>query len=276
VRSHIHIERQRDGCQAAEPRQTAPIVQGRSSLPGTYEAFQQQPGLRHGLSVPVFYRWAHPADQAFRRSGIANPDQGYGLVSQRIPPVPKSFRQHLVNTLCRNSLKLTSLRSEENADCLVRLYLGRRNNQSKRTQTELKLRNFPLHVNEMPLLGIDPAYIARVLARSLAVLHWMVQTDANDVEFVLGAAPEHDMPVPTRILDQMQMDDILNLDSRDELVAKDLRIWLLDFNQCETSSVALLCTEDASIEPWTKTLVDGFFWNDPYASLLVQTSDEHC
>ncbi|KAH0374083.1 hypothetical protein KCU65_g28, partial [Aureobasidium melanogenum] len=68
---------------------------------------------------------------------------------------------------------------------------------------------------------------------SLALMHWKVGLDANDVEFVLG-------------------DSVRGGKDRDDHAVS---VWLLDFNQCRRFN-----HDQAGL----KQLVDGFWWNDPY------------
>ncbi|XP_014557798.1 hypothetical protein COCVIDRAFT_14977 [Bipolaris victoriae FI3] len=113
----------------------------------------------------------------------------YGLISKRILSVPLCFREDIVDLLCPKAIKTIKtkfLARHENNDCLVRLYLGRRSCTSHREAGNIRLRNFPLHVNEMKRLGLRPERYAVTMAQTLAFLHWKVGIDANDVEFVLG------------------------------------------------------------------------------------------
>ncbi|OAP63365.1 hypothetical protein AYL99_02592 [Fonsecaea erecta] len=78
-------------------------------------------------------------------------------------------------------------------DCLVRLYLGRRKIQleARRGQNFFFLRNYPLHLNRAEELGLQTVDYARAMAESLAVMHWVARTNANDVKFVLGGPGTH-------------------------------------------------------------------------------------
>ena len=53
-----------------------------------------------------------------------------------------------------------------------------------------RLRNFDMTVNEMEFLRLDTGLYAETMARTLAIIHWKAKLDANDVEFVFGAAPK--------------------------------------------------------------------------------------
>jgi len=204
------------------------------------EAFRKTPSsLRQEINVPIYYEWvSHESDSFwdnFSQHFATDTDTkipNYGLISERIFPLPLSVRAAIVDALCSKSIrkhKETFLKQPENKDCLVRLYLGRRNDNSK--TENVRLRNFPLHVNEMEHLKLDTAMYAVTMARALAVMHWTAGIDANDVEFALGSSPANDS------------------------TAQSLSIWLLDFNQCK---------EFEHDSQGLKQLVDGFWWNDPY------------
>lgn len=204
------------------------------------EAFRKtSSSLRQDINVPIYYEWVSPVSDSFwdnfSQHFATDTDTkvpNYGLISERILPLPLSVRAAIVDALCSKSIrkqKEAFVKRPENKDCLVRLYLGRRNDNSK--TENVRLRNFPLHVNEMEHLKLDTTMYAVTMARALAIMHWTAGIDANDVEFVLGSSPANDS------------------------TAQSLSIWLLDFNQCkefERNSQGL------------KQLVDGFWWNDPY------------
>ena len=82
------------------------------------------------------------------------------------------------------------LNRDDNRKCLPRVYLCRRATNRTRRASSVSLRNFPPHVNEMGGLKPDPAVYARMVAQTLAVLHWGVGIDAKDVDFVLGGSLE--------------------------------------------------------------------------------------
>lgn len=52
-----------------------------------------------------------------------------------------------------------------------------------------KLRNFPLHVNEMEDLQLDTCTFAHIMGQNLAILHWKAGVDGNDIEFIFGSSP---------------------------------------------------------------------------------------
>ena len=198
------------------------------------EAFH---GFFQDINVPVYYEFVSPESDSFwdtfsqrfpADAGTKVPN--YGLISERINPLPLPVRAAIVDVLCPKSIrkqKEAFLEKPENKDCLIRLYLGRRNDTTNSKSENVRLRNFPLHVNEMEYLKLDTAMYAATMARALAVMHWTAGIDANDVEFVLSGSPTNDS----------------------------ISMWLLDFNQCK---------EFEHNSQGLKQLVDGFWWNDPY------------
>ena len=218
-----------------------------------YSAFESLGSVTLPVHIPRCDAWVPPQDTGFWTvQGPLFPEDvpllKYGLVTERIFPLPLPVRQSIVDTLCpkavRNS-KAEFLTKAENKDCLVRLYLGRRNDSRKIEARNVRLRNFPLHIDEMERLGIDPKIYAIPMAHALAILHWKAGVDANDVEFVLGSSPTTTSR-PTGQEGQAATQDFQH---------RTISIWLLDFNQCKQFS------HDGE---GMRKLVDGFWFNDPY------------
>jgi hypothetical protein len=136
------------------------------------------------------------------------PWRGTGLprcrtyVMERIPAMPLSVRQTLINEFWPEHLRDTVSNDRKNDDCLVRIYLGRRRLQRPASvQRFASLRNFPLHVDQMEALGIHTDGMAHVLADTLARCYWTAHVDLNDVEFVLAPPTSpHPPAVPFSVL----------------------------------------------------------------------------
>jgi hypothetical protein len=227
-----------------------------------YSAFVALTSVCKDIYVPKVKLWINPQSTDFWRDnaalfplGVKTPN--YGLVSERIWPLPLPVREAIVDALCPKAIKdmkSALLKQPENKDCLVRLYLGRRNDTRKMEAKNVRLRNFPLHVDEMERLGLDTRSFAMTMAQSLALLHWKAGVDANDVEFVLGSRPQ--------ITGKPAVEDILaaNKDTAAAMYLTDfnhrtISIWLLDFNQCKKFEHS---------PAGVKKLVEGFWFNDPY------------
>jgi hypothetical protein len=219
---------------------------------------------RPDINIPQTIGWIQPVCEEFWANYENDDDsppgfsKGYSLVSKRIYPLPGPLREALFRYFAPPQYKLEASRTaqlaqDKNKDCLVRVYLGRRMN--RRPSPNFKLRNFDLTINEMEDLRLEPEPFATTMAKTLAMLHWGVGVDANDVEFVLGSAPMMKQPPARSELRSMRIDDpryrnpILDFDRRQ------IGLWLLDFNQCATFK---------HDERGLKQLVDGFWWNDPY------------
>ncbi|KAI9155764.1 Protein of unknown function DUF3669, zinc finger protein [Paramyrothecium foliicola] len=215
------------------------------------------------INIPWLHQWVSPESKDFwAQSGLLFPNnvdaKSYALVSQRIFPVPEPVREAIVDALCPAAIKKHKqqfLARSENKNCLVRLYLGRRDTfKSKTNLPNIKLQNFPLHVNEMEALQLDCTIFARTMAQTLAFLHWKVGVDGNDIEFILGSSPAV-LNLPrrneTRTLDKLSLARRFPMD----FAHRSLEIWLIDFNQC-----AYFEDDSAGLQK----LVNAFVWNDPY------------
>jgi hypothetical protein len=173
-------------------------------------------------------------------------EPGHGIISSRIFPVPPAVRAALLCLYAPDEIKIKGAflhDTPEQEDCLIRPYLGRRlGPKDKRplsTKETFTLRNFPLHVNEMEDIGLDTHHYAKIMARTLAALHWTAKIDANDIEFVLGTTAS-------------SAKSCIRENGGDEEVG----VWVLDFNQCSSF-------EEGTVNG-IKKLVDGYYWNDPY------------
>ncbi|KAK9419166.1 putative DUF3669 domain-containing protein [Seiridium unicorne] len=160
------------------------------------------------------------------------------LITQRIPPVSEQARQTLLDRYCPQPLIQRIKADANNTDCLVRPYLGRRKlGQQESKVRAFSLRNYPLHVNQMMDLELDVPNYATAIARALAFIHWAAKIDANDVEFVLGSAPDGDIP-------QFQ-----------SKYFGGHSLWILDFDCCKRMSMD---------EQGVQRGAEAFLQNDPF------------
>ncbi|KAK6426676.1 hypothetical protein LTR95_016088 [Oleoguttula sp. CCFEE 5521] len=222
--------------------------------------------VKPAINIPGLVTWIEPEDWAWwAAQGVDETDRGmypailsHSLVTSRILPLQETAHEALFDYFAPSQLKIEPERSkalgeETNRDCLIRIYLGRR--QPRSPTANFKLRNFDLMVNEMEALHLDTSIYATTMARTLAILHWGgVGTDGNDIEFVLGEALRAN-PVPSLSeFCKMAPSDLRRKDSMYP-AEQALGMWLLDFNQC-----AFFDHDKAGL----KRLVDAFFWTDPY------------
>ena len=112
------------------------------------------------------------------------------LISERIPKIPRSISDKIVDLFCAGNTSLSAfVKGNQDDDCcLIRPYLGRRREREANTSRfkRFSLRNVPLHINQMEDLGLDYVAYAQTMADALAMMHWGAKVDANDVEFVLA------------------------------------------------------------------------------------------
>ena len=163
-----------------------------------YRAFETVRSTRLAVHVHYCIRWVDAKSEESRaeKSTLFSkdiPTPNFCLLSECIFPLHLPVREAIVDALCPPAIKGNKsefLKKPEDKGCLVRIYLGRRNDSRTMEPRNIRLRNFPLHVDEMERLGLDPKDYANAIAQALAFLHWKAGADANDVEFVLGCCPQ--------------------------------------------------------------------------------------
>jgi hypothetical protein len=180
----------------------------------------------------------------------------FGLLSQRIYPLPLPVRKAIVECFAPKNIKKSVdefLAQPVNEDCLARLYLGRR--AERQQSNAFKLQNYDLTINEMEVLKLDTGYYARKMGAALAILHWIANVDGDDVEFVLGSSPQIRPAATAAQFKQRGAEEAQFLSQNFDFQRRSVGMWLLDFNQCKNFS------RDKS---GLKQLERAFFFNDPY------------
>ncbi|KAJ4338716.1 hypothetical protein N0V95_007987 [Ascochyta clinopodiicola] len=181
------------------------------------------------------------------------------LCTERILPISRPLRESLIDEYCPKRNIEQAKEIEVNKDCLVRLYLGKR--RSRVNTSFFSLRNFCLHLDQMEELELKIDQFATTIAEALAVMHWACRLDANDIEFVVGSAPDISaepnliVPKPLTSVDINKMKpntSTWNAHTND-FKKRQIHIWMLDFNRCRPF-------QPSNLTP----LVDAFFVNDPY------------
>ncbi|RFU72391.1 calcineurin-like phosphoesterase [Trichoderma arundinaceum] len=180
------------------------------------------------------------------------------IVSEKIMPVKASIRRLLVEKFRPDISEEGVVDSQSNQHCLIRPYLGRR--RFRRSEAELirgesrkrlrafSLRNFPLHLDQMEKLGINPSDYALAMADVLAFLHWIAKVDGNDIEFVL-AQPRR-QPDASSIQARSENKFFKNAN-----ILGPHRMWILDFDLCRDLTLNEKGIEQAS---------SAFWANDPF------------
>ena len=242
----------------------------RASLPNDF--------AMHALTIRSFERWKTlKAQQALSSTDICVPrchrfvkaddddwwSKNFGLFpaafhescevleSERVHPVSLSVRSALTEKYCPDNLKQRMLLDAPSEACLIRLYLGRQrfvktdhDPEASRPHVRkfFSLRNFPLHIDQAPDLGLSDEVLARhaeTMAEAIAVMHWIAGIDAGDVEFVLGA-PRSDATAHT---------------VEDTSPLPDHTLWMLDFDLCKRLELTESGMQEAA---------RAFLRNDPY------------
>jgi hypothetical protein len=159
---------------------------------------------------------------------------------------------------CPDELMENAFRDPANRDCLVRVYLGKRQAQfNPKTGKMFTLRNFNLTLNHIECIKADPRHWADQMGRSLAILHWEAGVDAHDVEFVLGSSPSQEGQYAT-YKEVSKLPPRSQTQIRPNFKRRMIDLWVLDFNNCRL----LNDTEDE-----IDHMVWAFYWNDPYFPL---------
>ncbi|KAI1130807.1 zinc finger protein-domain-containing protein [Nemania abortiva] len=191
--------------------------------------------------IPECYDFVKESYKGWETTNIhARFPQGYSacniLITQRIPPFPQHARNTIIEKYCPSSLIRNIKADTNNDDCLIRPYLGRRKwgQQASRIRV-FSLRNYPLHINQIEELGLDPFAYSKVMAQALAFMYWLAKVDANDVEFIL--APATDAP-------QFKSQALGNHN-----------MWILDFDCCRRITMDRSGVEQAA---------KAFLRNDPF------------
>lgn len=193
------------------------------------------------------------------------------ICAERILPLAKPIRESLVDQYCRQDLRSEIKADPANKDCLVRIYLGKR--RANGLSRFFQLRNFSLHLNQMEELELDVFEFATEIAKALAIVHWAAHVDANDVEFVLGSAPDKTSHPAQNVFVEPTFAQALKLAPNtstwgthvDNFTRRTTHIWLLDFNRCKMFPLN---------ERGLKQLTRAFFDNDPYYPLPSESSEK--
>ncbi|KAF3385540.1 hypothetical protein F1880_002130 [Penicillium rolfsii] len=201
--------------------------------------------------IPVCHKFIDAIDEEWWTRNLSRFPPGYipcnVLQSQRIPPLPEAVRHVLIEKYCPPQIIKQITTSEPDKDCLIRPYLGRRRTKRPDSTSQFaafSLRNFPLHIDQMESLGLpisDVQKYARAMADTLAVMHWVGEIDANDIEFVLA-------PPPLNGAGTSKGSTLSN-------ILGEPTVWVLDFDLCRGMTMDLNGVEQATA---------AFWGNDPY------------
>ncbi|KAI9774716.1 MAG: hypothetical protein M1839_001677 [Geoglossum umbratile] len=226
--------------------------------------FDNLPQINSEIHVPRCHWYASATDDEWwdenlERFPKEHQFRNNTICFERILPIPKIIRESLIDEYCPSSFRVNAKADPSNKDCLVRLYLGKR--REPRPSRFFTLRNFLLHIDQMEDLEHDVDELAANMADALAVMHWHVRIDADDVEFVLGSAPTRST-IPT-LRKPLMLADICSMpkntstwaSSFENFKYRTVHMWMIDFDRCKDISMDREGVEQA---------VTSFFKNDPY------------
>ncbi|KAK1240065.1 hypothetical protein MKX08_007507 [Trichoderma sp. CBMAI-0020] len=147
--------------------------------------------------------------------------------------------------------------SSTNEHCLLRPYLGRRRCRNPEADSEpstrpqaFSLGDFPLHLDQMEQLGLNPEEYAVTMADALAFMHWIAGLDGNGVEFVL-ARPRG----PPYYFCQCHRKSAQEAHPHNVRILGPHSMWILDFDMCreltlDESGIEQACNAFWSNDPW--------------------------
>jgi hypothetical protein len=195
------------------------------------------------ISTPRCYRYVKAEDDDWWEGQLHRFPPAFriscnALVSNRMPPFPKLIREKIIDFFCPAPLISTIKASEPDQDCIIRPYLSRRRLQKPSRFQAFSLRNYPLQMDQIELLELDGAKLARTMAETLATLYWSAHIDENDAEFALA-------PHLPGCSNEMIPSSVLG----------DHTLWILDFDCCRDMPQNHSGVEQA---------VRSFYRNDPY------------
>ena len=188
-------------------------------------------------------------------------DPGAAFEVTRILPLPQAQRELLIDKYFDEDVDIReeAKNDQRNKSCLVRVYLGEREDEDQLDAAYDSLENFPLRLNMVEeTLAEDRSLLAAELALALSIIHWQAQVDGMDCEYVLASstasAPERrELPhldPQNPVLPKLQDFNVGTFNWRP------LHLWVLDFDK---ASMIQLTQEDVD-----KRLVPAFLGNDPY------------
>lgn len=182
---------------------------------------------------------------------LSHRETGAVIQEDRIPPIPQSTRETLIDLYFHSEVKEAAKNDSENEACLIRIYLGENEADSPSYDTLL---NFPLRLNMLEQLNLNATILSDEIAIALATIHWHAQIDGMDSEFVLGSAVGTPSPRGQAYDSQEKPreDDALDFTFN----TRSMHVWVLDFDKARSIE---LTPEDVE-----KYLVPAFLGNDPY------------
>lgn len=209
--------------------------------------------------VPRCYEFFTPEqkdwwDDNLQRFPRGHRTKGALFTVNRILPLPQQTREALIKKYFDDDEEIQNeaMNDEENRHCLVRIYLGEKENFTQKSSAYTSLRNFPMRLNMIEDLDLETSDLTIKIAIGLAILHWQANVDGMDVEFVLGSAammePEQD--------EADEGDEVPHPVKFPNFEKRSIHLWMIDFDKASRIEV--------NINDVDNKLVPAFLGNDPY------------
>lgn len=192
------------------------------------------------------------AERWFKDNGHQFPIENGGqrpgpiICLERIMPLPHVIRENLIRHYFKVDKQEAALADVRNKACICRAYLGCTSAEiaADKQERELEtLRNFPLYLDQLKELDMNPLAIAQEMALGLAAGHWAASVDMLDVEYVIGSRPHTNVfqtsPLSdadlsasraksTRRVRDMGIED---RDKRPSFRHRAIQLWMIGFNK---------------------------------------------
>lgn len=182
----------------------------------------------HGEDEPW---WEHNGPLLFEKQNTPRrPADKGALLTQRIWPVPRGFREGIIALFSSSDGKEYPIRHPKSSDGLLHVHLGRRGSIKHQDRSGLSLRDFNLNLDQMSRADLPAPEYAAAIGEALAVMHWSAGLDGDGVKFVLGTETDPDAS------------DNQNGEASGTIVAKGVRgtppqndvprLWIFGFDSC--------------------------------------------
>ncbi|KAH0497595.1 hypothetical protein TgHK011_004889 [Trichoderma gracile] len=192
------------------------------------------------------------------------------LVAEQIRLLPPPIHRALVAKLGEATITALAAASGSNADCVARLYLGRKGcgDQAKQPPLE-KCRSMNLH--QMLKIQMDVEVMARKVAVSMALLHWGAKVDGRGVKFVLGGSCEMTSRPEITLPSSQGTGDLGSSSSSNagcssaacqQVTRRTTKLWLIDFHRVRPMTMDNEGLANASRAIW---------FNEPYFPRPLQS-----
>lgn len=240
-------------------------------------------GMEDGQSAERWFKnngYMFPVDNGGQKPGPV-------ICLERIMPLPKLIRENLIRLYFRPEKQKEALADKKNKACICRPYLGCTSQEiaaDKRQRECETLQNFPLYLDILNELAMDPLTIATDMALGLAAGHWAANVNMLDVEYVIGSRPHAQQE--TAPLSKTDTKDITSSSTRRrvrDMTAnvedrgpsfrnRAIQLWMIDFNKIKTFNPSVVQDYDKTIQQlvFTTRSTDGPY----YPRVLARNEEE--